>query len=156
LVIVTNMCIIPEMRLYAMHPWTNLIASSDYDDIQWRYDELNNQLLTKLYSAPDGQVRPLTLDEAKSLINYLTPDPLRGRFPDYYNPPPERKGLQRLWDLLRHLIRRQDGAIPATSDWRDVQIHGSISLMDLSKKTMHSYYGFYGDGWVTTHLGEYV
>jgi hypothetical protein len=156
LVIVTNMCILPEMRLYAMHPWTNLIASSDYDDIQWRYDELNNQLLTRLYPEPDGEVQPLTLEEAKGLINYLTPDPEKGRFPTYYNPPPGRKGLQRLWDLLRHLIRGEDSPTPSSGDWRDVQIHGSISLMDLGERTMHSYYGLYGDGWVTVHLGEYV
>ena len=62
-----------------MHAWTDaLIALSHADDIQWRYDELNNELLTALEK---GYV---SYDEAKSLINFLGPD--EGLFPKYYNP----------------------------------------------------------------------
>ncbi len=76
LVIVSNMYIIPEMRLCGMSEWIALILSSRFDDLQWRYDELNNELLTLLEKGY------ITYDEAKNTINFLSPD---GKFPDYYN-----------------------------------------------------------------------
>lgn len=81
-VMVTNHYVIPEMRLFAMHPWTALIAASNADDIQWRYDELNNQVLGALENGP------IDYNTAKSLIDYLAP---YGKFPDYYNNNPRSK-----------------------------------------------------------------
>ena len=157
LVLVTNMFIVPEMRLFAMHPWTNLVSASQLDDLQWRYDELNNQLLSKLYPAPDGRLVPLSLEDAKDLIDYLTPNPEKGRHPEYYNPPPESpKGFfRRLWNWLVKLFSGREAA-SLSADWRSIEIEGSVSLMDLKEKTIHSHYGYHGDGWVTIHLEEYV
>ena len=45
---------------------------------------------------------------------------------------------------------------PTEVDWRGIQIEGSVSLMDLEEKTIHSHHGYYCDGWVTVHLEEYV
>ena len=157
LVLVTNMFIIPEMRLYAMHPWTNLVSASQLDDLQWRYDELNHQLLSKLYPAHGGPLVPLTLETAKDLIDYLTPNPEKGKHPEYYNPPPEPPSgfFQRIREWLRKILfGREDSA--DTADWREVQIEGSVSLLDLKEKTIHSHYGYHGDGWVTIHLDEYM
>jgi hypothetical protein len=157
-VLVTNMFIIPEMRLYAMHPWTNLVSASQLDDLQWRYDELNCQLLSKLYPTPGGALTPLSLEDAKDLIDYLTPNPEKGKHPEYYNPPPEPATgfFQRIWEWLRNLFTGREGTASERADWREVQIEGSVSLMDLKEKTIHSHYGYHGDGWVTIHLEEYL
>jgi hypothetical protein len=157
LVLVTNMFIIPEMRLFAMHPWTNLVSAGQLDDLQWRYDELNDQLLSRLYPRPTGQLTPLSLEDAKDLIDYLTPNPDKGKHPEYYNPSPEpeRGVFRRVWDwLLKTIFGRESRALG--TDWRSIQIEGSVSLMDLREKTIHSHYGYHGDGWVTIHLEEYV
>jgi len=158
LVLVTNMFIIPEMRLYAMHPWTNLVSASQLDDLQWRYDELNAQLLSRLYPEPHGRLKPLSLEDAKDLIDYLTPNPEKGSHPEYYNPKPEPKGgfFRRLWDWLLRAILGKEETAPPDADWRTIEIEGSVSLMDLKEKTIHSHYGYYGDGWTTIHLEAYV
>jgi hypothetical protein len=136
LILVTNQFIIPEMRLYAMHPWTNLVCAGEYDDIQWRYDELDYQLLTELFPAGTGTApQPLSLDRAKEIIDFLSPNPAYGKFPDYYNPK-----------------RRCHDREP----WETVPVHGSVSLMDLQKRVMHSHYGYHGDEWVQVHLMRYV
>jgi len=157
LLVLTNMYVIPEMRLFAMHPWTNLIAGSQYDDIQWRYDELNYQLLSTLYPRPDGDLRPLSVERAKDIIDFLTPDPEKGKYPDYYNPMPERAWW---WQLLDRLWRRFLGRHNRDSrrdDWKNVPIGGSISLLDLKERVIHSHYGYYGDEWVQITLsGNYV
>jgi hypothetical protein len=158
LVLVTNMFIIPEMRLYAMHPWTNLVSASQLDDLQWRYDELNHQLLSKLYPTFGGSPVPLSLEDAKDLIDYLTPNPDKGKHPEYYNPSPEpaRGFFRRLWAWLRNLLTGRGNTASPGADWRSIQIEGSVSLMDLKEKTIHSHYGYHGDGWVTIHLEEYL
>ena len=76
LVIATNHFIIPEMRFYVMHPWTSKIAGEKMDDIQWRYDELNNLVLSTLQ-----QYGTIDYKTAKELISFLSP---AGRNPGYY------------------------------------------------------------------------
>jgi hypothetical protein len=100
----------------------------------------------------------LSLDDAKDLIDYLTPNPEKGKHPEYYNPTPEPKGgfFRRLWDWLLKTILGREGTAPAGADWRNIQIEGSVSLVDLKGKTIHSHYGYHGDGWVTIHLEEYM
>src|SRR5208283_1351531 len=49
--IVSNHCISPEMRLVGMNAWTAIVGGASWDDIQWRYDELCNEVLAAL----DGQ-----------------------------------------------------------------------------------------------------
>ncbi|MGI6621957.1 MAG: hypothetical protein ACOX4T_02205 [Acetivibrionales bacterium] len=48
LIIVTNHFIIPEMQLYSMHPWTSRVLGMKINDIQWRYDALNNEIMQAL------------------------------------------------------------------------------------------------------------
>ena len=152
LVLVTNMCLIPEMRLFAMHPWTNLISASYYDDVQWRYDELNHRLLTRL-SELSASGEKLTLEDAKEIIDFLDPC---DDFPDYYNPPPERPFWRRWLDRLRGGLPGSRNSEPQRGDCQDVPILGSVSVMDLQSKRMHSRYGYYGDGWVQITLPQYV
>jgi hypothetical protein len=66
--VVTNESISPEMRLVGMDPWTATVAGASYDDIQWRYDELCNKLLSALDDHPDG----LNDETAWNLINFLS------------------------------------------------------------------------------------
>jgi hypothetical protein len=124
LLIATNHAISPEIRLTAMNEWIALLAGANLNEMQWRYDELNREILDALDAAPTG----ITEETAWSLINFLRPN---GRFPDFYNP----------------------GTGQA---WNDVQVHGSITLCELTDRRMKSLYGYYGDEPVTMHLGNYV
>ena len=121
--IATNHCISPEMRLTSMSEWIALLSSGDQNDIQWRYDELNRDVLGALAAAPAG------IDEktAWDLINFLRPD---GKFTDYYNP-------------------------GGTRDWREIQVHGSVTLCELTSRTFTSLFGYYGDQPVTIHLRDF-
>ena len=83
--IATNHCICPEMRMTAMNEWIALLAGANQNDIQWRYDELNRQVLDALEAAPAG----ISEAAAWQLIDFLHPS---GRFPEYYN-----RGGERPW-----------------------------------------------------------
>jgi hypothetical protein len=119
--LVTNHYIIPEMRLCAMNWWTTIIASGTIDDMQWRYDELNNGLLMLLDKGY------MTYDEAKAAIDYLAP---YHKFPDYYN----KEGYP----------------------LDQVQVHGSVSIIDLKQLTIETIYGYYSDEWIKISLGRYI
>lgn len=126
--IVTNRWLVPEMQLCAMDPWTVVLAGSHLNDIQWRYDELNNEILNAL-----GECRKLGTgidwDTAKKLINFLAPD---GKFPDYY------KNNKK------------------SSDGKTKMINGSVSLCNLTDKIITSHFGYYADDWIKIHLPNYV
>ncbi len=83
LLVASNHCIIPEMRYFAMHRWTQRIIGKRVNDIQWRYDELHRQLLERL--AEKGRVE---LSDAKELISFLAPD---GKYKGYYADNPKSK-----------------------------------------------------------------
>lgn len=126
LLLVTNMFILPELRLCAMDLWTNFVAEDHYDDVQWRYDELNNELL----SALDNK-NYIDYDKAREIIDFLNPN---GKFKTYYDNPhnnPDGKPVSQL------------------------QINGSVSLMDLVNTSIESHYGYYGDKWIKIRLKNY-
>lgn len=120
MVLVTNHYVNPEMRFCAMNLWTTIIASENLNDIQWRYDELNSQLLTVLGKGY------MTCEEARAAIDFLAP---YRKFPDYYNA--GKKPLNQL------------------------EIHGSVSLMDLKAKIIESHYGYFADEWIKITLDNY-
>jgi hypothetical protein len=122
--VATNHCISPEMRLAGMSEWTAILAGSSLNDIQWRYDELNREILDALDAAPSG------IDEqaAWQLIDFLRPN---GKFPEYHNPGGAR-------------------------DWREVQVYGSVSLCELTGRTLTSLFGYHGDEPLTIHLSAYL
>ena len=66
-------------------------------------------------------------DKAKSLISFLSPD---GKFKKYYNP--DNKPLS------------------------EVQVFGSISILDLKNKIIESLYGYFADEWVRITLPNYI
>lgn len=122
--VATNHCISPEMRLAGMNEWTAILAGESLNETQWRYDELNREILDALDAAPSG------IDEkvAWQLIDFLRPN---GKFPAFYNP-------------------------GGTLDWREVQVHGSVSLCELTGRTLTSRFGYYGDQPVTIRLSAYL
>jgi hypothetical protein len=126
LVLATNMYLSPEMRLLSMTSWGALIAGASLADFQWRYDALNSLILEAIDAAPGG----IGFEEAWELIDFL--DPVRSRtYKDYYNP---------------------GGKLdPGT-----IQVHGSVTLFDLSDRSMRSLWGYYGDEAVTMHLARYL
>ncbi len=109
LVIVTNHYIIPEMRYYAMHPWTCKIAGEKADDIQWRYDELNDLIQSKLQ-----KYGKISYKAAKDLVSFLCPS---GRNPAYYSGNPKSgdgkeiriEGCASLFDLKNRLVESHYG-----------------------------------------------
>ncbi len=71
-VLVSNLALVPEMRLTMMAPFSDQFAKSG-DAAQWRYDMLTNQL-----RARHGQI---ALDDVFDIIFFLAPD----RTPGYWN-----------------------------------------------------------------------
>ena len=65
---------------------------------------------------------------AWDLVNFLRPN---GKFPEFYN-----AGGRTLW--------------------QEVQVHGSVTLCDLTGRSMKSLFGYYGDEPVTIHVGGYI
>jgi hypothetical protein len=86
-----------------------------------------DELSRRLISTLDKNGGRMSYEEAKKIIDFLAPD---GDFPDYYNS--KRQPLS------------------------EVPIAGSVSLMDLKKKTMESHYGYYADEWVKISLLNYL
>lgn len=86
-VIVTNHYVIPEMRFFSMYPWTSRIIGDSVNEIQWRYDELNNEILSAIQNK--GYIN---FECARGIIDFLSP---YGRFPAYYSKSPKsRDGMQ--------------------------------------------------------------
>ena len=74
--IATNHAISPEMRLTSMNEWVAFLSGGEQDEMQWRYDEINREILDALSrGAVDEQA-------AWDAINFLRPN---GRFPEFYN-----------------------------------------------------------------------
>ena len=70
-----------------MYPWTASVIGNKINDIQWRYDELNNQILTSLEKY--GSIDFYT---ARKLIDFLAP---YGKHPWYYvDNPKSRDGKE--------------------------------------------------------------
>lgn len=120
-VLLSNHFLIPEMRLTAMKHWTNEVAARNWDDIQWRYDELSHRITAAI------QQGAVTREQARALIDFLDP---AGDFPTYYNPKGE--------------------------DLHDVQVHGSVSLLDLMERSIESHSGYAADEWVGITLARCV
>lgn len=107
--IATNHYIIPEMRFFAMHPWTSKIASSSANDVQWRYDELNNAVLNAI-----DEKGHIDYDTAKEIIDFLSP---YRKFPGYYAGNPKSQdgkeirieGCTSIFDLKRKTIESHFG-----------------------------------------------
>ncbi|HMK77381.1 MAG TPA: hypothetical protein VK568_14530 [Thermodesulfobacteriota bacterium] len=128
LILTTNHFIIPEMRLCSMSPVSNFVAQWNWDDFQWRYDELHHQLLNALNQNFSKYNQSfLAYEEAKQIIDFLAP---YNRYPDYYNK--DHKPMDQL------------------------SVHGSVSLLDLKKKTIESHYGYYSDQWLKISLENYL
>jgi len=130
LVLVTNMYIIPEMRITMMNsrtvfiakfPAAEMQAKTTYDDFQWRYDTLNKTLL-------DGY-GDFDLDSAQEAIDFLHPS---GPYPEYY------------------------AKSPKSSNGKATQIEGSVSICDMKAKIMKSHFGYYADEWIQVTLPNYV
>lgn len=65
----TNMAITPEMRFGMMNEWVVLLTGDQYDDMQWRYDQLNLRVQQALATGP------ISWDAAWDLANFLRPGP---------------------------------------------------------------------------------
>ncbi len=109
MVLVTNHYIIPEMRYFAMHPWTSRVVGDIVNDIQWRYDELNRQITEAI-----GQRGYIDYETARELISFLSP---QGKYPTYYAGNPKSKngreirieGCVSLFDLKKLTIESHYG-----------------------------------------------
>ncbi|HHW23663.1 MAG TPA: hypothetical protein GXX26_12430 [Clostridiaceae bacterium] len=109
LIIVTNHFIIPEMQFYSMHPWTSRILSPKINDIQWRYDTLNFEIMQALNE--NGSVN---YSMAKKLIDFLAP---YGKYASYYEKNPRShdgreiriEGCTSMFDLKNLVVESHFG-----------------------------------------------
>jgi hypothetical protein len=108
-VLTTNHYIIPEMRYYAMYPWTTLLVSEKINDIQWRYDALNYLILKEI-----NEKGHIDYQAAKRLIDYLSP---YGPYPSYYAHKPKSRdkkeiridGCTSIFDLKKKTVESHYG-----------------------------------------------
>ncbi len=122
LVLATNMAITPSMRLCGMDSFVIKVVGDDLiNDSQWRYDELNYQLL-EAYGNIDA-------NKAWELVDFLNP---YRKFPNYY------------------------GCGKTKEQFKDLEVQGSTSLLNLTDKTMKSLYGYFGDEAVKLSLLPYL
>ncbi len=114
-------------------PEIRLTAMNDWIALLAR-DNLNDsqwrydELSREIMTAIDASPHGITERTAWDLINFLRPN---GKFPDFYNP-------------------------GAREPWPKVQVRGSVTLCDLTSRSMKSLYGYYGDEPVTIHLLNYI
>ena len=109
LFIATNHYIIPEMRYFAMHRWTNGIIGMRVNDIQWRYDELH-RLIHKILDTKGS----IGLTDAKEITSFLSP---YGEHEDYYSDNPKSKdgkeirieGYHSVFDLKNRIVESHYG-----------------------------------------------
>ena len=137
-VLAINHFIVPEMRFCGMWPFTTRVAAHHLNDIQWRYDELNYQILVAIRGHPNDESLPpvtskpeqvITYDTAKDLIDFLAPDK---KFPHYY------------------------AGNPKSTDGKATMIGGSVSLFDLKKLTVETHFGYFCDDWIKLSLKGYL
>ena len=146
IVLTSNHYITPEMRLCTMDKWTNMLDARHVDDSQWRYDTLNQLVHKARWIRPDGsprpQPRPLAYEDVKRIINFLEPACAGGDCPyaaktscytyrKYRNPACKKEQLP-------------------------IAIQGSVSVFDLKERSIESYFGYYGDSWVTLRLPNFL
>ncbi len=127
MLIVTNTYIIPEMRLYAMPSFTNLISQSHQNDFQWRYDMLNKILLDQIKKGK------ISFKTAREIINFISPESEFAKFNDHYYTDPEKYG--------------RDTHIP---------VEGSVSILSLKNLYMETITGYYEDDWVKLDLKDFL
>lgn len=109
ILVVTNYCIIPQMRYFAMHGWTQRIIGKRVNDIQWRYDELNRAIYDRLEAR--GRIG---FEDARELISFLSP---YGKNKEYHaDNPRSRDGKQlriegcvSLFDLKNKVVESHYG-----------------------------------------------
>lgn len=67
--IATNMAVTPEMRFGMMSEWNAFVSGDQFDDMQWRYDQLNVRVQQAIAAGP------IDADGAWDLANFLRPGP---------------------------------------------------------------------------------
>ena len=109
ILIATNHYIIPEMRYFAMHQWTEGIIGDKVNDIQWRYDELNRLIHEML-----EEQGSIGFEDAKVLTGFLSP---YGKNAGYYSGNPRSKdgneirieGCASVFDLKNKIVESHYG-----------------------------------------------
>lgn len=109
ILIATNHYILPEMRYFAMHRWTEGLVGERVNDIQWRYDELNARIQEKLKAK--GYIG---FEDAKGLVSFLSP---YDKYSGYYSDNPRSKdgreirieGCASVFDLKNRTVESHYG-----------------------------------------------
>jgi hypothetical protein len=153
ILIATNHYVCPEMRLVAMDERTNILEGLSHhaNDSQWRYDQLNH-LVRRARGLSDEVGRrlldgpkPISYETVRRLINFLEPACTGNNRCPYIRQRLCYQHRKFRSPECRH--RRAPGPIA---------IEGAISLFDLKRRTVESYFGYYGDSWVKLRLSSYV
>jgi hypothetical protein len=110
-----------------------LLAGRHSNDIQWRYDALNDLILKKI-DERHNEGQSLDEEDVKELIDFLAP------MPD---------------DDTRHYKCYYDRH-QRSEDSKENAIEGSTSVMELKGLTITSHFGYYCDEWVKLSLPGYL
>ncbi|MFC2105815.1 hypothetical protein ACFLS0_03605 [Candidatus Bipolaricaulota bacterium] len=147
IVLSSNHYICPEMRLCAMDKWIDALEAKHADDSQWRYDTLNHLVQqTRWVNEKDGARRSapkrLTFNDVKHLISFLEPECAIGDCP------------YAVKTQCYHYRRYENPACKKAK--RPIAIEGAVSVFNLKRRVIESYFGYYGDEWVKLRLLNYV
>ena len=172
IVLASNHYLCPEMRLTTMSKVPFQMEPDYPSDSQWRYDRLN-QLVREARGCVEGEptneadLPPISEEKAKELINYLEPACTHGpcihadRENCYHFTKYASDACKKRWRAaggpairLPKLAKLITPSEPA--DLPPIPIEGAISVFNLAKRTIDSYYGYYGDPWVKLRLLPYV
>jgi hypothetical protein len=97
MILTTNHFVIPEMRHTAMTDWLSWIFGKLAQDTQWRYDALNEMILTEIEAAQQNNQTGIDYATAKKILDFISPT---GKYGRYYGPNKHNiEGAQSLFDL---------------------------------------------------------
>jgi hypothetical protein len=112
-------------------------------------------------------MRMTSMSEWIALLNSATQDEIQWRYDELNHEihtalaeAPEGIDAAAAWELINFL--RPDGEFPSfykpegVKDWRRIQVHGSVTLCELTSLGFTSLFGYYGDEPVTIRLGNFA
>ncbi len=114
LLVACNHAVLPEMRLCALNAHIAKVTTTQMDDIHWRYDELNHQILDTLDSS--GHV---DFEAAQRLIDFLSP----------------LRTFYRYYTADEHYLSQRTPRRPV--------IPGSVTACDLKARVIRTQVGYY-------------
>lgn len=129
-IVSTNYSLQPEICLSAMTicVWASGIES---EAGQWRFDSVNRRLYQNYGN--------ITVDMWKG-------DAEAGTGMQYISP----------WAVPGYPLNKKETSRLPRSEYGKVHVSGSLAIMDLTNRTTHAKFGYWGDGWTAVNLNDWL